>query len=195
MGWLRLDEDVLSHPQVAQLVAEQGANGVAAWIFTLTTAKRRNDKGRVPLSALVMGRDCGLSTELAAAAIAALVTNGLVEMTPDVDVYQVPNWPIYQPDPRPDSKLRTPREPQGAPGQRDVTGRDETKKEPRERAHRRPTAVIAPAGEAQRDRNRRMAVVAAEAHQAGQLGRVSAALTAAGTDNPEAARAALEAAS
>ena len=127
MSWLRLDEDVLQDPKVAQLVSEQGPLGIAALVFAWTTAKRQNKKGRVTLSALVMGKDCGSSTELAAAAITALVTNGLLAATSTVDVFEVPNWKDKQPDARPASWQRdVPREPQGIPGLRDGTGRDPT---------------------------------------------------------------------
>lgn len=131
MSWLRLEEDVLNDPAVAQATSEQGPLGPASYIFALTTAKRQNRKGLVALSPIVLGRECGVTPEQAAGAITTLLTVGLVAMTTEADVYQVPSWHRFQPDPRPPGYERAsrslpdaPREALGETGQRDVTGRD-----------------------------------------------------------------------
>jgi len=135
MGWLRLDEDVLNSKGVAKAAAELGALGPAAWMFTLTKAKRDNKGGLVELTPIVMARELGVTSDQAAVAITTLATTaGLVELTTTADVYIVPNWPEYQPDARAPGRERAARASQGQPGterdtlgqtgQRDGTGRD-----------------------------------------------------------------------
>jgi hypothetical protein len=131
VSWMRVDEDVLNDPAVAQATSERGPLGPASYLFALTTAKRQNKRGLVALSPIVLGRECGVTAEQASGAITTLVTVGLIAITADDGVYQVPNWPRFQPDPRPAGYERgsrslpdAPREAQGETGQRDVTGRD-----------------------------------------------------------------------
>lgn len=98
--WLRLDATILSDPRVVQATLEQGPRAIAAYIFTLTTAKLANKKGVVEVSPFPMARDCGMTSEEAKAAIYTLVTVGLLQITEKPDVYVVPNWSTKQPDKR-----------------------------------------------------------------------------------------------
>lgn len=99
MAWLRLDEDVFEDPRVVDVGTEQGMAGLIAWIYTLTAAKRQNRKGTVELAPRVMARALFTTPEIAGAAVASLVTAGLVELDPRPNTYVIRNWSQYQNDP------------------------------------------------------------------------------------------------
>lgn len=109
MAWLRLDEDVMDDARVAAATAEQGAMGIAAWIYALTSAKRQNRKGTVELSPVVMSRSCGVTIEQAAGAITTLATVGLIELEPRPHTYVIRNWELYQTDPTSTARQRASR--------------------------------------------------------------------------------------
>lgn len=128
-SWYRMNADELNDDLVAATTAAQGPLGPASWMFALGKAKRENRAGLVELSPVVMGRECGVTSEQAAKAISTLVLVGLVQMTEEEGAYLIPDWSERQPDARPAGRER-PRDTPGQPGSprlQDTTGQDQRK--------------------------------------------------------------------
>ncbi len=108
-----------------------GIAGFGAWCWILCQAKVQSKAGEVSMTTGAFARGTGCEREQADRMLGDMVTNGLLALTDEQDVYGIPGWAEYQPDPRPAGRERlghsgTDWDKSGQNGTSRTTGRDRT---------------------------------------------------------------------